>query len=66
MSVPNVIGYYLYDAKVILSEAGINIESIRVTAPPRNKSIEFDDSFRVVRQRLIKPKEIELLVCKPL
>ena len=66
MTVPSVIGFYLCDAKIVLQEVGIHISSIKVTAPPRNASQEFYDTFRVVRQTLTESNEIELLVCKPL
>jgi hypothetical protein len=66
MNVPDVIGYYLYEAKEILELAGINISSIKVTAPPRALDKEFDDSYRIIWQDSKNLKNIDLLVCKPL
>jgi hypothetical protein len=66
MNVPDVIGYYLGDAKEILALADIYINSIKVTAPPRALDKEFDDSYRIIWQDSKNLKTIDLLVCKPL
>ncbi|MCX8130086.1 MAG: hypothetical protein N3I35_08310 [Clostridia bacterium] len=66
MSRPDVVGFLLGDAIKTLENTGISIKRINVTAPPREKSDIYDESYRVVRTSMISDKEIELLVCKPL
>jgi hypothetical protein len=66
MTVPDCLGYYLGEARIILENAGINIDSIKVTSPPRSANNTFDDTYRIIRQSSAKQNTIELLICKPL
>lgn len=64
--IPNCIGYKLEDARRLFEEAGIHIDSIQVTLPPRDKEREPAEHYRIVRQKLISEKNVQLIVCKPL
>lgn len=66
MTVPLVLGFYLGDARQILKKAGATIGTIKVTAPPRYISNEFDDTYRIIWQDSKNLNSIELIVCKPL
>ncbi len=66
MSVTDVIGFTLGDAKNILESNCIKNYSIRVTSSPRLKCDDFDDNYRVVSIRKTDDAEFELIICKPL
>ena len=66
MAVPLVLGFYLGDAREILKKAGATIGTIKVTAPPRHSSSEYDDTYRIIWQDSKDINSIELIVCKPL
>jgi len=66
MQMPDVIGYSLEKARVILKEAGVVEVDIKTTAPPRLRCNEFNDDYKVIRINLLENKRIELVVCKPL
>lgn len=61
--IPDIVGFTLADARKVLDEADIEIEKIIVTAPPRCTDREYNDSFRVIRQKKISKQKVELLVC---
>lgn len=62
----DVAGLTLSNAREKLQSEGVYIVSVKVTAPPKEKSNIYDDSYRVIRTRMLQEKEVELLVCKPL
>jgi hypothetical protein len=64
--VPEVVGLTLGDVKNELEHEGIEIESIEVTSPPRQKSLEAEDFYRVIRMEITSTNKARLLVCKPL
>jgi len=64
--VPDVVGYTLGEAVKLLQEQGITISAVGITAPPKSRTVEYDDSYRVIRQRFIDENKIEILICKPL
>lgn len=65
MTRPDIIGYPLGEARKLLTDAGIEILKVLVTAPPREKTEYYDDTYRVIRWTQ-KDKKAELLVSKPL
>jgi len=65
MTIPDVAGYTLEDARKLIIEAGFDICSILLTAPSRVNSMDIDDKCRVLRIKEIKEGKLELLVCKP-
>jgi hypothetical protein len=60
----DVTGFTLGEARRELSDAGIAVEAVKVAAPPRHKDITYDDSFRVLRVRMLCHGKAELLVCR--
>ncbi|HOJ10576.1 MAG TPA: hypothetical protein PK733_08285 [Clostridiales bacterium] len=62
---PDVSGYYLKNALKIINECGVEIVDIKITAPPRCRSKDYDDDFRVLRIRSVGPNKVELVVCNP-
>jgi hypothetical protein len=66
MKISDVVGLQLGDAKQILDSMNIEVGSIIVTSPPRERSGEYDDSYRVIRATEVEEKKVKLLVCKPL
>ncbi len=62
----DIVGLTLEDARAVLTREGFTETTIKVTAPPREKSRNFDESYRVLRVNSIHGKSIEILVCKPL
>ncbi|GEM_PF-2233350 len=62
----DIIGYSLSCAKEILDKDKIKISCIKVVSPPKLGSLEYDDTYRVVRIEFTKEAEIELLLCRPL
>lgn len=66
MLIPDVVGFTLGEAKKLLDLSGIDVCSIKVTSPPREKDTCFDANFRVIRLEVITDNKVEVLVCKPL
>ncbi|MCX7746859.1 MAG: hypothetical protein N2645_08205 [Clostridia bacterium] len=66
MQHPDIVGLTLGDAKEILEMAGIHIDNVVITSPPREKIVEYKDSFRVIKVNKFWDNKVELLVCKPL
>jgi hypothetical protein len=66
MTIPDIIGYTIEEARNKLQQCGIHIESISITAPPKEKLTEFDIRFRVIKVSVIDENKIDLLICKPL
>jgi len=65
MTIPDVAGYTLEDARKLIMDAGFEICNVLLTAPPRLKSMEIDNNCRVLRIKEITKGKLELLVCKP-
>lgn len=65
MEIPDVTGRTLGEAKALLEKAGVALGAVKMTAPPRLRHIEPDDSCRVLRIKSTDNR-IELLVCRPL
>ena len=66
MNCPDVKGFSYGKAKQLLEEKGYNIAAVTTLKPPRDNDEVFDDSYRVVRLKLLGVSTIELLVCRPL
>lgn len=66
MERPDVLGYTLSEARTMLEHAGIRLENIRITQPPRSKLEMPEDSFRVLKCIAEGDESIELIVAKPL
>lgn len=66
MRVSDVTGFKLGEARKILDDCNIKINSVKVTAPPKGEKDNFDDSFRVIKVIEIGHNAVDLLVCKPL
>lgn len=64
--IPDVVGLTLGDARSQLERAGIEIASIEITSPPRQKNISPENFFRVIRIEVTDKNKAKLLVCKPL
>ncbi|HOJ80886.1 MAG TPA: hypothetical protein PLG72_08565 [Clostridiales bacterium] len=58
----DVSGFRLEDAMKQLKAQGYEI-TVRLTAAPRLRDRGYDADSRVVRQRLLDEKTVELLVC---
>lgn len=65
MNVPDVVGFTIEDARKMLKTAGFSVHAVRVTAPPRHRTLEYDDNCRVIRLHIIDGDRTELLVCGP-
>jgi hypothetical protein len=65
-SFPDVAGLLLGDARLLLDEAGIIINNIIETSPPKNIKGDIEDGFRVIRITKCDNRTCDLLVCKPL
>ncbi|MGI6778291.1 MAG: hypothetical protein ACOX7R_09855 [Acetivibrionales bacterium] len=65
MNIPDVTGFTLGEAKELIENAGMEIISISLTAPPRCRINGVDDACRVVRIRECEEGKIELIVCNP-
>ncbi|HHW32091.1 MAG TPA: hypothetical protein GXX20_10545 [Clostridiaceae bacterium] len=65
MGIPDIIGFTVEDAIDLLLDSGFVIHKIETTSPPREKSSEYHDFYRVVRIRHIGDNKVELLVCNP-
>lgn len=66
MSMPDIIGLPLNEARHILEKSMQVIETITLLSPPREKTIEYDDSYRVIRVIHKDTDTLELQICKPL
>jgi hypothetical protein len=66
MEYPDVCGYTLIKAKQMLKDKGYQVEKVKILKPPRDNTLEYDDSYRVVKVKLLDESNIEVLVCKPL
>lgn len=65
MNVSDLIGFTLGEAKEIIYKSGMEIKDISITAPPKCKIDEIDDSYRVLRSEGDNDRRIKLLVCNP-
>lgn len=65
MNIPDIIGYTLEEARAILDKENILIDCVKVTAPPKQKTDEYQEHFRVIRWNRIEQQKVELLVCRP-
>lgn len=66
MNIPDTAGYTIGEARVILGNAGIEIEEIQITTPPKHRLDEYEENFRVIRFQMLDNKKVKLLICKPL
>lgn len=66
MNIPDVAGYTLGDARVLLENAGVEILEIEITSPPKHKLDAYEENFRVIRVQKLDNKSVNLLICKPL
>jgi hypothetical protein len=66
MNMPDVIGFTLGEASILLKKAGLSICRIQVIAPPRDTSQLYDDNYRVIKLDTIDDKNVALHICKPL
>jgi len=65
MGVPDVVGYTLGEAKVLLEREGVLVDAVSITSPPRCRHLDYNDDFRVIRLKVIDDKKVQLLVCNP-
>ena len=65
MKIPDIIGLSYDQAKTILQESGFIIHSVETTSPPRERSSEYYDFYRVIRIKALNENKVELLVCNP-
>ena len=65
MDIPDVIGFTVEQARIMLLESGFIIHKVETTSPPRERSSEYRDSYRVIRVKHIEGNKVELLVCNP-
>jgi hypothetical protein len=61
--IPDISGYKLKDAGVILKKSGIN-EKIVITSPPRKIYKEYYEEFRILRIRKNSNGSAEILICR--
>ncbi len=66
MNIPDVSGFVLKDALEILKISGICVKNISPICPPKQRTGEYHDFYRVVRVKKNDDETVELLVCKPL
>ncbi|RCX11392.1 hypothetical protein DFR58_12538 [Anaerobacterium chartisolvens] len=66
MNIPDVPGLVLKDALELLKIGGISVKKISPVCPPRQRTGEYHDFYRVVRVKKNDDETVELLVCKPL
>ncbi len=62
--IPDISGYKLKDAGLILRKSGISIKNIVITSPPKKEYTEYDEEFRVLRIRGFFDDGAEILVCR--
>lgn len=63
MDTPDIIGFELSEAVKILEDLGLEVGSVKITTPPRQKDLRIRDSYRVVRITKSENGLFELLVC---
>jgi len=63
---PNISGFLLSDARLILDKSGFKINKIVETSPPKQIKGEIEESFRVIKITQYNGKTCDLLVCRPL
>lgn len=54
------------EAEEILKKDGKRLSSVKVTSPPRERSNEYHDYYRVINVKELNKLDIEIIVCKPL
>lgn len=64
-SIPDVVGYSMLHAVQAIREAGLEIHSVEITAPPRSHSDAWNDSYRVVKTLCFDDGNIRLIICNP-
>lgn len=67
LSIPDVIGFTLREAREMLAGAGIDVSDveIEITAPPRRRGTGWHDNCRVVRIKAEDNGKMALIVCDP-
>lgn len=66
MQIPDVAGYTLEDGQKILKKAGVNVQNVIVTSPPREKSDVYHSYYRILRIKVIDENMVQLMVARPL
>lgn len=66
MSIPDVVGLTLLEAEEVLRRAEMIIGKITLISPPRDKSVEYGNNYRVIRAIIKENHQLELQICKPL
>lgn len=66
MILPDIIGFTLDEAKDRIQKSAMVVERITVLSPPREKTLEFDGTYRVIRVISMGNDKLELQICKPL
>ncbi len=66
MNIPDIVGFTLGDAMAKLEKERITVDKVVVTSPPRERSNEYDDSYRVIKVNTIDSQSVQILICKPL
>lgn len=64
--IPEVVGLTIGEVRNQLKDAGVEIESIEITSPPRQRSLSSEDFYRVIQMKITDTNKARLLVCKPL
>lgn len=54
------------EAKEMLEKDGRRLTVVKVTSPPKGRSNDYEDHYRVINARELNKLDIELIVCKPL
>ena len=60
----DIIGYTLSEAKKKLVPMDICIISVEVIAQPRDKTNDYNEDYRVIKQELLDKSRIKVWVCK--
>lgn len=63
MDIPDISGYRLDKALVLLKSLGFDKTTVSLTAAPRLRAAGFDGSARVVRHIVKDDGSVEILVC---
>ncbi|TYQ13026.1 UNVERIFIED_CONTAM: hypothetical protein Cloal_4075 [Acetivibrio alkalicellulosi] len=66
MLIDKILGLTLREAKEIIEHEGKYIYSVHVTSPPRERTNEYEDYYRVLNVKELDESNIKLIVCKPL
>lgn len=66
MTLPDIVGFTLGEARRRIEQAGYEPGDIRMTAPPRERSESYSEDYRVVRATGASGRKVDLLICKPL